>query len=364
MKILFAIDTMTKGGAERVISNLSNYLIEDNKVEILTLLDRECAYELNEKIKFHSLKISEKKKNIFEKVIYTLKNVKKYIKQIEQIEPDIIISFLPRSSYYAIIASMKNKIKILVSERNDPNEEYKNAVDRLLMNILYKRATGFIFQTEQAQHYYNKKIQQRSVIIPNPIDEKFLCEPYKHNRRDEIVTAGRLTEQKNQIMLINAFEIVKQKYPQYILKIYGDGPLKDELQEIIFDKKLEKSVFLSGITNNLKEDIYESGIFVMSSNYEGMPNALMEAMAMGIPVVSTDCPCGGPKFLIGNNENGLLVKVNDTNNMANAIIRLIDDKDLAQQLSNNAHKKLETMHPNIINDKWKKYIYSIENNNN
>lgn len=362
MKILFAIDTMTKGGAERVISNLSNYLIEDNEVEILTLLDRKCAYKLNQKIKFHSLKISEKKKNIFEKISYTINNVKEYKKRVSQINPDIIVSFLPRSSYYALIAATKNKIKIIVSERNDPKQEYKNLVNKLLMKALYKRADGFVFQTEDAQRYYNKKIQQKSIIIPNPIDDNFLCQPCETERKNEIVTAGRLTEQKNQIMLINAFEIVQQKYPQYTLKIYGDGVLREKLQNTIRDKRLEKNIFLPGISNNIKEDIYAAKMFVMSSNYEGMPNALMEAMAMGLPVISTNCPCGGPKFLIGNNENGLLVRVNEKKDMADAIIRIIEDQELAKKLSENAHNKIKTMHPNIINNEWKKYIYSVKNN--
>ena len=359
MKILFCIDTMTKGGAERVIANLSNYLINEQKVEILTLLNRKCQYEIDNNVKIYSLNISEKRKNILEKFIYTLNNVKEYCDKIKEINPDIIISFLPRSSYYSIIAAKLNRKKIIVSDRNDPNIEYRDFINRTLMKALYKKADGFVFQTEEAKKYFKKKIQNKSVVIPNPINEKFLCNSYSGEREKIIVTVGRLTEQKNQILLINAFKEISKKYSEYKLFIYGEGPLKDSLTRYIEKEGLRENVILKGIANNIKEEIYKKKMFVLTSNYEGMPNALMEAMGIGLPVISTDCPIGGPKFLIKNGNNGLLVKVNDNKNLEESIIRIIEDESLEKKISLNAAKSMKKLKPKIINEKWKEYIYTI-----
>ena len=128
------------------------------------------------------------------------------------------------------------------------------------------------------------------------------------------------------------------------------------MEKLISQLNMKNRIFLPGKTDNIKEEIYDTSLFVLSSDYEGMPNALMEAMALGLPVISTDCPCGGPKFLIENKKNGILVPVNDEKKLKEEIENVLKDKELARELSSNANKICIELNPIEINKKWEKYI--------
>lgn len=354
MKILFAIDTLGKGGAERVISNLANEFVNTDEVGIMTLRNVPIAYELKEKIKI--INTENKDAN---KIIREIKNIKSIKEKINEFSPDIMVSFLPTMTYRLMIANRFCKKKVIISVRNDPKVEYKNLLKRILMKILFKKADGFVFQTEEAKSFFSKKIQNKSVIIPNPINEKFIIEPFKGKRKKEIVSVGRLEKQKNQKFLIRAFSKLSKEYNDYKLVIYGEGSERENLENLVKDLNIENNVELPGETDDIKNKIYDASLFILSSNYEGMPNALMEAMALGIPVIATDCPCGGPRFLISNNQNGILVPIDDEDKMKEAIERILDNKELANTLSLNASKISVKLHPQKILEEWKKYIKEI-----
>lgn len=356
MRIMFCLGSMNNGGAERVVSNLSNELSKKHDVSITITSSDKSAYELNKNIKLFHLDESKLKESVIKR---TIKRIKKLRKIIKDEQADVIVSLLPEPSFRVLIAKTFLNQKVIVSVRNDPNVEYNNFFKKFMVKILYTKADGFIFQTEDAKKWFSKKIQKKSVIIPNPINEKFICKPYIGERKKEIVTVGRLTKQKNQKLLIRAFTLISKKHPNYILKIYGDGNLKDELHSYISDLCLEDRIILMGKTDNVKEEIFKSGIFVLSSDYEGMPNALMEAMALGIPCISTDCPIGGSKFLIKNNENGILVPVNNAEKLADAMNKIIENRDFSRKLSFNANKICESLNPKIINKKWEDFIYKV-----
>ena len=295
MKLLFCFDSMNRGGAERVIANLSNDFIKRHEITLVATREDKSMYELNQNIKYLSLDKYQKSKNI---IIKNIRRIRKLKDIIAEEKPDIMISFLPSPSYRLIVANLFNNNKIIASIRNDPNIEYNNFFKKILANTLYSRANGIVFQTEDAKKWFSKKIQKKSTVITNPINEKFICKPYAGHRKKEIVNVGRLNTQKNHELLINAFSEVSKKHNDYILKIYGDGCLKEKLKNQINKLELEDKVFLMGMTDDVKSSIYKSSIFVLSSDYEGMPNALMEAMALGLPCISTNCPIGGPKYLI------------------------------------------------------------------
>ena len=359
MKIVFNLGSLEKGGAERVASNLCNYLVRNNNVSIITSIKGNSYYKLNENIKLYNLDQGKPARSFFKKNISRLKKMKYLIKKIK---PDIIISFLPEPSYRILFLKIFNrKLKIIVSVRNDPKVEYKSKINRLVMKMLYPLANGFVFQTEEAKEYFSKKIQDKSIIIPNPINEEFICEPYTGKREKKIVTVGRLEEQKNHKMLIEAFSKLPEEFKEYKLIIYGEGSLRNKLEEQINELKLKDRVLLPGQVDNIKEKIYKASLFVLSSNYEGMPNALMEAMALGIPCISTDCPCGGPRFLIKNKKSGFLVKEEDIKTMTKLIRQVLNCNEIdINNIISEAQKKISEIKPSKINKKWLEYIRGVK----
>lgn len=356
MKILFCIDTMTKGGAERVIANLANmFAEEDNDVFVLTLLKGNSSYKLDSKIHFDSLEIKEGKKNVFEKIFYTLKNVIDVKKYIKKNNFDIVISFLPRASWYSAIATRTVNTKLIISERNNPASIYKSFFQKKMYRMVYNMADGVVFQTNDAKSFFSKRVQNNSVVIPNPVNDTFFDNKSIKKRLKNIVNVGRLSEQKNHKLLINAFADFSREYPDYKLIIYGEGPLRKELEKQVEDLNLGDKVLLPGIVDDIKNKIYNSSMFVFTSNYEGMPNSLMEAMALGVPCISTDCPCGGPREIIDDGINGILVPVNDKDMIVASMKKIIED-DLLDSFSENAKKKMKDYKIDIINKKWKEYI--------
>lgn len=356
MKIGVLIGGLKNGGAERVVCNLSNYLSENHDVTIITMSNVESSYFLENKVVHKKLDRGKISSN------FIIKNIKRLIelyKIIKKNEYDIYITFLPITSFLLLLFRRKIKVPIIVSVRNDPKIEYKSKISNILMRLLYPLADAFIFQTEDAKGYFEGIISSSSKIIPNPINEEFIIEPYMGERKKEIVSVGRLTEQKNHSLLIESFAKISEKYSDYNLIIYGEGKLRGELESKIKDLNLQNKVRLPGNVVDLKECIYKSSLFILSSNYEGMPNALMEAMAMGIPVISTDCACGGPKFLIENMKNGILIPINCSDSLVEAINMVLENKQLSRDLSNNAAQINQTLNPQKVYKQWEEYILNI-----
>lgn len=341
-KIVFVTGSMGKGGAERVISILSRHYVEKKwKVYIAMLLHDKIEYNLSSRITIINLSSKYGIKKGFIKVI---NNLRKFVKKEK---PDAIVCFMAQNILLTGIAVKKMKIPLIVSERIDPSQVKRNFIFKYFLNKIYENSSIVIFQTKRAQNSFNRVIRENSCIIGNPI----CVSHYKLDKTlHKIVTVGRMTEQKNHKMLINAFKKIHDKYPNYQLFIYGDGPLRNELIEIIKNLDLESCVFLPGVSNDIHKDISDSEMFVLSSNFEGLSNALMEAMLMGLPVISTNC--AGSDEIIVNNQNGLLVPVGNELELINAIQRLIEDKDLCNFIGNNARKAMHSYEENNIINKW------------
>ncbi|WP_336776025.1 glycosyltransferase family 4 protein [Paenibacillus sp. MMO-58] len=350
MKIVLLIGGMVYGGAERVMANLANYLCRNNEVTLISLHEHPCEYELDVKIKFIN---GVNQRN----PMYTAIRLRKLI--TKNIRADIVLSFLTHINILTIGSLVASKVPVVVSERNDPNFEPKQIHRKLLRSMLYPFASGYVFQTLGAQQYFSKKIIKKSTVIANPlfnINPPIADESMKKN---EIVAVGRLTEQKNYNLLIDAFKIIHKKFPDYTVKIFGDGELREELERKINDLELNDKVFLMGTSSTILEDIRTSKIFVMTSNHEGMPNALMEALSVGLCCISTDCPCGGPGELIQDKENGLLIQVKDLDSLVNALTSVIKSDTLRVKMSNNAIQIKNHLNPNVIYEKWDSYLNSI-----
>lgn len=291
MKIVFVCDTLGAGGAERVISTLSNEFVDrGHEVSIILMANTNLQpfYELNERVNVIRLI-----KKIGKKVGF-IKKTQLLRKRIKEISPNIVISFLSYVCIYTWLALKNTKIPYIVSERNDPNQ--RASFKQFLLNKSFKSASGCVFQTFDASEWYKKIIRNKYAIIYNPVNLTFI--PNKvDNRKEEILYVGRFSEQKNVLMLLEAFKSFKENHRQYSLSLYGNGPLKSEIESYIKLNGLQGSVSLKPNSNDWQQKEYTSKLFVLPSKFEGMPNVLSEALCLGIPSVSTNCSIGGPKEL-------------------------------------------------------------------
>ena len=342
-RIAVFIPSLEYGGAERVTSYIVNYLCNQK-------------YE----VELFNVKKSEKEYSVHKDAKRIITDDKKKIKnELTIFSPDLaVVVFAPQIiSLYPIFRKLG--IVWVTSERNDPKRFAGKRITRILYQFLMRSADGVVFQTHQAQEYYRSKLKGREAIIYNPIKLDGFPDVYEGKRRKTIVNVGRLHYQKNQKMLINAFKIVNDRFPDYSLEIYGEGPLRAELENQIHQLKLEASVKLMGSHSDVLERERDCMAFVLSSDFEGMPNALIEAMALGLPVISTKCPCGGPEELITDHQNGTLIPVGETQKLADAIIELISDNELRSKYTKEAVKIRDILCEKVIMQKWEEFFKKV-----
>ncbi|SCJ98231.1 Probable poly(glycerol-phosphate) alpha-glucosyltransferase [uncultured Clostridium sp.] len=360
MKILFAISTMQDGGAERTVANLANYFAgQNNEIMIVVLDNNESFYNLDVKIDYRKLDLYTDNKKVINKVLRYKKIIKKIRKLFKEEKPDIVLSMNYKLIPIIIMANIFINIPIVCSERSNPYIYPKNLTWRYVRRILSTVCDGYIFQTEKAKKKFPLKTQKKSVIIQNPISSQ--CELYKDSYigdKNQIVAVGRLNKVKGFDILIKAFSSIAYEIEDINLIIYGEGPERNNLINLINDLKLYNRVILYGKSTNVINEIKNSKMFILSSRNEGMPNSLMEAMSLGLPCISTKCELG-PEELIENNINGLLVKVDDVEEMTRSILKLINDREFADTLSKNALKIRETNSLNKISIEYYTYFQRV-----
>ena len=356
-KILFYINSISTGGAERVIVNLANYFAENNyESVIVTSYYSAHEYSLCPSVIRLSLEKEELQQSRIKRNLSRVKILRGICKKEK---PDVLVAFMKEPNFRAILATRGLHIKTIVSVRNDPNIEYAGAEGKFVGKVLLPLVDGCVFQTEDAKKWFPRKLQNKSKIIYNAVKEDF----YKVERKPqkgEIVTCGRLTNQKNHAMLIDAFAEVVKKIPYATLKIYGEGNLKETLQKQIDNLGLQNKVFLMGVTENVAKALETAELFVLSSDFEGMPNALMEAMAVGVPSISTDCPCGGPKELFGEELSCQLISVGNSKALSQKIIDFFENDNVVKvDLSSKFKTVAQKFNPQKTNREWLDFVSSI-----
>lgn len=314
-RYVFFIGTLMQGGAERVISILSKKMIEKGMdVSILLYYDREIVYDIDPNIKITVVERETQSKNILKNIFW----IRNFITK----KADVLISFLAPFNILALVAHIGLKSKIIVADRNDPRYVPTNRIVRQIRNVLYHYADGVVLQTTQNRDYFSDKIKANSIIIPNPIDLKEKVGiALRTPKENKIVSVGRLMPQKNQELLIRAFTQIHQKYPQYTLEIYGDGPYRGYLENVVSKLKMNDYIKLVGSSKRIFDDIANAELFVLSSNYEGMPNALIEAMCLGLPCISTKV--SGATDLIKSGVNGEIVDIGNLQELATVMADLL-----------------------------------------
>lgn len=290
--------------------------------------------------------------------------ISEYSKEIKQLRQKLIanpeltiIAFLQPSIPMAVFAARGLPNRIIISERGNPERLMKKRYGEKFIQKYYAQISVAVFQTKEARDTYPADVREKGVVISNPIKSN-LPEPFAGKRNKNITTFCRISIQKNLPMLIQAYSLLHQEYPEYKLRIIGDA-LNEEGQEVqraiheqMKQLELEGAVEILPFSSNVHEDILEDFMYVNSSDYEGISNAMLEAMAIGMPVVCTDCPIGGAHATIQHEVNGMLVPVGDTQAMYLAMKQIIEDEELAQRLSSNAAKLRESLSLENIAKQW------------
>lgn len=351
--ILIVTRSLLAGGAERVIAQLANYFDEKAiDVSIVTINSSDVFYELRSNIKLY--KIGKRSDNKLHDRYLRYKELRNLVKEIK---PNTVLTMPEEIGVYVILALLGTRFPVYVSERNNPWVMPDVKATRILRKLMYPFAKGIIFQTEMAQSFFPKRIQNKGIVLDNPIDLDRIPLMYYGERQKIVSAVGRLEPQKNFNLLIEAFARFYKNHPDYKLVIYGEGSLKRKLEEKISELDMEGIISLPGSKIDVLDKIRMSSMFILSSDYEGMPNVLLEAMCMGMPVIATDCPSGGPHKLIDNGKNGLLVPVGDCDKLLKGM-EILCNEETANNLANNAYTLRDRFSNQDIFYQWEKFLLS------
>ena len=355
MKILMIITGMKNGGAERVMSTLCNELSKNNTVRLLVLKNLETDYKISKRVEHRTCNV--KNQNPFTSIISINKNIKEF-------NPDVVLSFMTKTNIVSLLSKIFFKIKIpfIICERANPSNA--KFYLKLIRKVVYKEADGCVFQTKQAQDYYTSILKCPNRVLYNPLAPDFNIKPYLGKREKRIVCTARLSIEKNQQFLIQTFSEIHNEFKDYVLEIYGIGPMHKKLQNLINKLKANKYIFLMGRKDNIQNYIKNASLFVLPSNSEGMPNSLIEAMALGIPCIATNCPIGGPEILIDSSKNGILIDMNDKEQLKCAIRKILSDKEFANYLSKNSPKIIEKLDTDRVCLEWYAFISEVVKESN
>lgn len=348
-KIAIVAQGLNNGGAERVASILANYMSKRGyETLFIAVYSEKREYYLEKNIQFVFLESKEKNK-----VTRLLSRNRKVYDVLKEFGAEVVFSFITNE----LLLSEIKGIPIIFSLRNHPQYVDNSFLASHLRNFAYRNAKHVVFQTVGAADFFSGKIRAKSSIIPNPIDtDRFPYWLSAKEHKKEFMTACRLTEQKNLPMMINAFVRFHKTHDEYILKIYGEGELRDVLENQVRELNASEYISLCGHSEDIHEIMKTAACFMLSSNYEGISNSMLEALAIGIPCICTDCPPGGASEFIKDGINGSLIPVGDEDAMVLAMNQLVDNSGIMEKYSENSIKIRERLEVGKICSQWESLV--------
>ena len=343
---------MGSGGAERVVSLLANRMYEDgHDIQIVCLKYNDVYYTLHDKIKV--VAATEHASNRIMELFW----LRKYI---QKEKPDVVIPFTEGVYCFTILALLGTRIPIIASERLDPAA--MSLPRKILKRLLLPYADWLVVQTESIKAYFPKRIQKKTSVIYNPVNDEAFENPCMDSRvqsskQNRIISVARLYPQKNQKMMIEAFAKIADEFPDWQLVIFGEGPLRSSLELIVKSLQLDGRVLLPGRTEHVVEELRKSKIFCLSSDYEGMSNSMIEAICVGLPIVTTNV--SGVKELVDDNINGFVVECGDIDRMCSALSTLMGNESLMNCFAQKSFERRRLFQMDVVNNKWNSLINQV-----
>lgn len=347
-KIIIVTHSAANGGAERVSCTLANQFADHGyDVTLYAIHSDKRQYYLDDKIHYEYCDIKSRSK-----MLKGLERAKKLREYVLANKYDVFISFIYTEG---ILLTGKKQVKKIYSLRNDPSHTCNNGISKLIRNKVYRDADNIVFQTPNARDFFEKDISSKGVVIPNPVRVGL---PYWNEdvHSKDIVAACRISEQKNLKMMIDAFDIFNKQVPGYRLVIYGKGDLLDSLVDYANSLGLSDKVVFPGFCESIQDKMADAAMYVSSSDYEGISNSMLEALAIGVPSICTDCPIGGAGMHINSGVNGFLVPIKDAKAMAAKMVTLAEDVELQKRFSHESIKLREELTEEKIFQMWNELV--------
>ena len=355
MRVTLVIPSITSGGAERVLAALANAWAErGDSVTLLTFDDgtESPFYSLTARIHYVALNLLKNSEGHWQSIQQNFKRILALRSAIKASTPEVVISFLLRSNVRVLLATVGTGIPVIVSERDDPFHAKPGEIWQWLARITYPWATRITVHTRQAAQFFPSSWQPKIAVIANPV----LIESVVQTRPEgqKIIAIGRLEEQKAFDLLLRAFALIKDEFPEASLTIWGEGTQRNTLELVREKLDLQSRVNFPGVTKNIVEELNKANLFVQSSRWESFGNALCEAMATGLPVISTDCL--GPREIIRDNVDGLLVPTENVEALADAIRQIFTNQELRLRLASRAPEIVERFPLECTLNQWQEIV--------
>lgn len=354
MRILFSIRNISYGGACKQIAMTANAMTRrGHEVAIVVYCSNDIQQQLDTRIVCYTH--AEERSKLKEYLFAPLR----IRKAIRSFKPDVVVSWRANAGCMTVIAAIGTGVRVVFSERTDPYME-TNPMLKVATKIA-DRSDGGVFQTTMARDFY-KHIAGKSVVIPNPVTE---CANLPDvvpmgDRRKEIVCVGRFSlAQKRQDIMVKAFQIIHSQMPDIKLSFYGDGDGLANIRLMVEEMNLTDYVLFHGSVKGIVDHIRTARLLVLTSDYEGIPNTLIEAHQAGVPIVTTDCSPGGARVVVEDGVSGYIVPIRDCRALASKAIELIRDDAKSLAFIKNGRVKLKEFEPEKLFDMWEKYLTSI-----
>ncbi len=362
MNLLLVISSLAAGGAERVLSILANFWAAKGwRVTLITLdMPTSDFYPLDRRIRRVGLGLMGESPSLGMALKQNLKRLMKLRQAIKEAKPDAVISFVETVNVLTLISTLGLGLRVIVSERTEPRSHDPGQMWRWLRRLTYPWASAIVAQSDSVGQWLRGLAGKHPLvtIIPNPINPEVLDlgglkgKAFARPRERRLVTSlGRLSWEKGYDLLLRAFAPVSAAHPEWDLMIIGDGVERENLSQLTAELGISDRVHFPGKVENPLILLSQADLFVLPSCYEGFPNALLEAMACGVAVISFDCP-SGPREIIREGVNGLLIPPRDIAALAAAMGRLMGDEDERRRLAARAPEVKERFSLEKVASRW------------